>query len=518
MESIMTVAEADREAEEFQSLDMKLADRVRLSILQRQRKQMARLSSNFFDELDDFLFGNSQQSKLSEDSVNLKAMREFRAKQALFEKYLLGAVFDDTEGNNSTVVGKDSFMSNKGANGTDAGYEKVETDLALDAMKRKAGKIYSPFIKQINSLNGKLNTAYKEPVMEADFLIERTILAFAKAQYSFSVGLEIRLIFMKLFEQHVVLKMEKLYLDIISILTNVENGDFVDRLVSSSSTFDREALPAKPEVTNKKSQSREERRDGNSLEERINLLIDRSCDLVALPPFVEKLIRTKWRTVLFLIALNKTESSVEWQEANHTLSLLLNYFDTDRPATAPDMEGLLGKLRLGFTLIQLEVVEQDELLARLKELLVSQDEASSPKEETRPRVSVSDSSISPAGKKFLSPEDLKEISSLMNDGGSSKVTGNFQSPVANFLARIDKLECPCQIEYKLGDQFVECELSKGFEEPASYQIKSVRRRFSISRSKLGLAICLRDGEVRLAPPQSTEKPGQDTEFQPAAKA
>ena len=506
----MAVAGFRGRTEGRRPLDEKLAARVRWSILQRLRKQIVRLNGSFFDELDDFLFSNGQQGQLSEDRVYLKAMREFRAKQALFEKILLSSMFENMEGSNSTVVDKTSFIANGSSSGSDGIYEKVETDLALKAMQRKAVKVYSPFIKQIDSLNSKLNIAYREPVIQSSFLIEQTMLAF-------SISLDVRLIFMKLFEQHFVLKMEKLYLDIISILTNVENGDFVDRLFLSSSAFGSEERGAQSQLNDDNSQLHGKESDEVSLEDRVSQLVKQSCDLVDLPPFVESFIRTKWKAVLFLIGLNKSHNSIEWQEASHTLSLLLNYFDKGVAAPESEMKGFLIKLRQGLSLIQLDASEQDELIDRLVGLLPSQKEEPLSAGKFEGNTSVEESSISPFGKRVLDQEDLKEISNLINDGSSSSVTENFRSPIADFLGRIDTLSCPCQIEYKLGDQFVECELSKGFEEPASYQIKSVRRRFSISRSKLGLAICLRDGEVRLPSPESNEKPDQVTEFQPAYK-
>jgi hypothetical protein len=42
---------------------------------------------------------------------------------------------------------------------------------------------------------------------------------------------------MKLFEQHFLMNSEELFLDSISILNNIDNKQFIDRLYSSSSSF-----------------------------------------------------------------------------------------------------------------------------------------------------------------------------------------------------------------------------------------------------------------------------------------
>lgn len=45
------------------------------------------------------------------------------------------------------------------------------------------------------------------------------------------------LIFMRLFEQHFMQRIEQLFLVIINILTNVRDGKFIEKLYSSSSAF-----------------------------------------------------------------------------------------------------------------------------------------------------------------------------------------------------------------------------------------------------------------------------------------
>lgn len=506
----MKATSNEKQIEDYEPLNRKLADRVRLAILQRLRKQMARLSASFFDELDDFLFGSGQQGKFSDDSMYLKAMREFRAKQTLFEDNFLSAVFDcvgkDDEGKAfQTLLSANSTSSN-----SEAIYESVEIDLALDSMERKANKVYAPFIKQINNLNRKLKTAYHEPVINSDFLIVKSMHGFTKSQHSFSIPLEVRLVFMKLFEQHFVLKMEKLYLDIISILTNVNNGDFVDRLVSSSSAFKK----VEERITRQGKKVNTQTQKAAHIEPRVNQAISISCEQTELPLFVEKVIRAKWRAVLFLIGLNKGVSSIEWQEANQPLSLLVNYFNSNEPVTGSGVEELFEKLKQGFGLIQMDSEEQDKIISQLKSRLPEAGKAQSQALIMHAAAPVPEALISPVGERVLDQDDLREISKIMNAGSSSNDTESFKSPMAKFLAEIDALECPCAVEYKLGDQFVECELSKGFEEPASYQIKSSHRRFSISRSNLGLAICLRDAEVRLPESVLKGKPIQVTEFQP----
>ena len=116
-------------------------------------------------------------------------------------------------------------------------------------MTRKANKVYSAYIKQIESLFSAIEAKKGRHLIRGNALVSSVLLGFVEAQDTIRINLEIRLVFMKLFEQHFLMNSEKLFeqhflmnseklfLDIISILNNIDNKQFIDRLYSSSSSF-----------------------------------------------------------------------------------------------------------------------------------------------------------------------------------------------------------------------------------------------------------------------------------------
>ncbi len=193
---------------------------LRLSLRRSLQPQLQQLCTDFFDEVDDFLFASGPQGQFADDCVYLKAMRELRAKQRLFEETLQRAWFRSLQSGDSRTS---SAGDGRRLTRSDAVSEKVEIDLALQAMQRKASKFYLPFIRQIDAMNEKYRSSPDQQVFAGHTLIESTLDAFSQAQTVFALGLEIRLIFIKLFEQNFLMKMEDLFLDIISNLKNVND-------------------------------------------------------------------------------------------------------------------------------------------------------------------------------------------------------------------------------------------------------------------------------------------------------
>ena len=72
-------------------------------------------------------------------------MRELRAKQRLFEETLQRAWFRSLQSGDSRTS---SAGDGRRLTRSDAVFEKVEIDLALQAMQRKANIFYLPFIRQ----------------------------------------------------------------------------------------------------------------------------------------------------------------------------------------------------------------------------------------------------------------------------------------------------------------------------------------------------------------------------------
>ena len=61
--------------------------------------------------------------------------------------------------------------------------------------------------------------------------------AFVEANVFFSVPLEVRIVFSKLLEQYVLLKLETVFLNSINIVTNHHDEQFVDKVYTTSSKF-----------------------------------------------------------------------------------------------------------------------------------------------------------------------------------------------------------------------------------------------------------------------------------------
>ena len=124
-------------------------------------------------------------------------MRELRAKQRLFEETLQRAWFRSLQSGDSRTS---SAGDGRRLTRSDAVFEKVEIDLALQAMQRKANIFYLPFIRQIDAINEKYRSSPDQQVIAGHALIESTLDAFSQAQTVFALDLDIRLIFIKLFE------------------------------------------------------------------------------------------------------------------------------------------------------------------------------------------------------------------------------------------------------------------------------------------------------------------------------
>ena len=221
----------------IESVDTVRVEKIRWSIRQRLRKQMLQLSSDFFDELDDFLFAGGQKGQFAEDSVYLKSMREFRAKQSHFEETFITNATSEIKSSFLALQFDQQLGSTATPTSSSTGLESVEVDIALRAMERKAIKQYSAFMKQIDSIKRRFRSTSHQNLIATDILLTATLSAISVAHSVFQIPLEVRLVFFKLFERHFVMKLEKLFLDIISILNNVNDHDFVDKLYSSSSAF-----------------------------------------------------------------------------------------------------------------------------------------------------------------------------------------------------------------------------------------------------------------------------------------
>jgi len=304
-------------------------EKVRWAIRQRIRKQLTQLSAELFDTADDFLFSGAQNGQLGENCNSLSAMRELRAKQKIFEELLFDATLREIKATyrEQGVLADEFDEAPKSSSHT--GFENVEIDIALQRMEAKALKIYQPFINQLKSLQPNAQERSACDIFNAEVLLKALLEAFGEASVVFSVPLEVRIVFSKLFEQHVLLKLENIFLDTINIVTNHRDEKFVDKLYTTSSRF-RTSIGTK----NKPSAEQLKRhtliagrgaQKAQLVEAAADEFIAELVSAFELPKFVEQVIRTKWRGVLIVIGVNRGCASSEWEEAKHTAEQLSHW-------------------------------------------------------------------------------------------------------------------------------------------------------------------------------------------------
>jgi len=337
-------------------------------------------------------------------------------------------------------------------------------------MQRKTVKIYNPFIKQIDHINGRFNSNDgKKKVVAKDLLVSSALNAFAEAQHVFVLSLDIRLVFMKLFEQHFLLKMERMFLDIISILNNAQKSALIEAEISEQLEF--------------------------------------ICTQDRLPLFLEKMIRTHWRAVMFLIGINRGSASLEWREAIHTISLLAKLVGNKIQISDSDRNSIENEIEMGFRLIQLEKDKQDQFSAELDSFFLVEMLASSSGEEGDKLPP--EETISLVGEKILDLDDMKDIANLFagDEAGDSetqvvkrdellpKVHGGNQ--LNQYLSGIEHLADGSLVEYSNNGRIYSLTLYRSRANPDLYTLADGKSKLTLNRCRLGLAMSLQTGELKL---------------------
>ncbi len=485
-------------------------DKVRWSLRQRLRKQLHQLSIDFFDEVDDFLFSSSSGLR-DTDSGFLKSMRELRTKQSLFEEHFLQEIVGLIKESQAarSAAGADIVVTKSSLG---AAFERVEIDLAVRAMQRKADKLYGNFYQQIDDFNGRARAESRLPIIESKALVHAVLCGFQKAQHCLVLPLEVRLLFSKLFEQHFVLCMGKLYGDILSILTHEEDPEFVEKLYSSSSAFDAErsstqATKTKLDVHRTKLAATGAA-SATKVEEAVDAFMSELCDSHRMPLFVEKMIRTQWRSVMFLIGLNAGCESTEWNEAKYSVLMLSAAAADDSNIGSTERALIVEQIEAGFKLVQLDATEQEVFLIELKQLFdlsMMANQAEQTAITAPPAINtlsnhkansrVQEASISPAGKRVLDKEDLNELANLL--GGTEKPRQELrsESDLHEYLQQVDQLVGDQQAQYKAGNIFKDCLISRTSED--FFEIQLDDELTGIKRSRLGLAMAIKQGDIRL---------------------
>ena len=372
-----------------------LIEKVRWSIRQRLRKQMQTLSADLFEAVDDFLFSSGQQGQIGESGNYLTAMRELRTKQSEFEQSLLDQCMNTLK--TSYRQGDDSLsliaaIRKDGQEGS----EQLEIDLALQSMHRKVNKLYTPVFRQIDSIQQNSGFTGGSSIFDGRVLLESTLQSFREVHTQLSLPLDIRIVFLKLFEQHFLLKMEKLFLDVVSILKNLHKKEFVEKLYSSSSSFHKG--------------------NGNSFHDA--------------PP----------------TALNEKENEVQ---------------------------GIENKERENEKTV---LVESPNLL--------------------NPKTESMEASISPAGEQILDQDDLDDLAKLLG-GDEVQDTPENQPELSDMLPIIDELDDETVVYLAIDGKFEECLLHRSLSDKSSYTIRRSNGQLCLSRSRLGIALAICSGELKI---------------------
>ncbi|MEX2131942.1 MAG: DUF1631 family protein [Pseudohongiellaceae bacterium] len=200
------------------------ADQLRWSLGQCTRERIQHLCSDLFDEVDDFIFTAGQKGQFGEIANYLQAMREIRSNRQKFEDFFLAGfevnfLTDGPELNtdvrnteNATAVGTKKIVP-----------EQTELELALTSMRRKALRLYFPQIKQLAHFFNT-STYYRGAIsIQEDFLVRNVISAFESAHTLFELPMDVKLILFKLFEKHLLLKLEPVFLDCKNIIGNTNH-------------------------------------------------------------------------------------------------------------------------------------------------------------------------------------------------------------------------------------------------------------------------------------------------------
>ena len=506
----MPIVSMVNQATKLLSADSALIKKAGWALRQRLRKQMNQLSGCFFDEVGDFIFGAGKQGRLAGGSDYLGAMREIRAKQVLFEETFLDAVSSSLEQRHEQF---DSLALHSKQAESQVLFESMETGLAMDAMARKAGKYYLPYVKQIESLNCAIEPKNRSQLVNGNALVVSVLSGFVVAQGKINVDLEIRLVFMKLFEQHFLMKMEKLFLDIISIVNNIDNSQFVERLHSSSSSshmpVDRSCTAQRNTKSNAATSFESPRPETSAVESSVAEIVQSVRLSGDVPGFVIQMVEEQWRMVLLLIGLNKGVSSLAWQEAEHVLHMPLACTAGKAQTTPFDESLLIDKLSQGLRLLRTSTTDAKQFVSSLKEYFSARLPGAKPKSndaEVEFSVPIEpEATLSPSGESILDADDLNEIAQLISGEpvNDDYAQNEEQAQLMDCLSSVDLMSSSCAVQMWIKSRPHDCVVTKSESGSNVFVITNsmhgiAYRRIALKRSRLGLAISICRGDMRLS--------------------
>ena len=491
--------------------DTVLLEKIRWSFRQRFRKQVQLLLVEFFDEVDDYLFSTGRSGELCGEGACLNAMRELRAKQSYFEERFLdsalSAIKKSYHGDVVNFPGTDFDAESADSRHYSNGMEDVEVDLALHASQRRAVKHHLAVVQRIKALQNTAQNPQAFSLIDPDVILQAIDIGFGNAHRLISLPLELRLLFIKLFERCVMLKLERVFQDVISIIHHANDPAFVEKLYSSSSAFQRAGRNERePEAGDEKTvfQSsasamkqlggREPRAE--DIRNAVDQLITSLCDQRSVPDFLRQMIDRQWRETMFLLGMHRGTTGLEWSEARHAMNLLVTATDQGFALDEQDYEQIKQQLQRGFSLIQWPRQEQVDFFAQFADHFQTRQTAAVASagmgHNTYFRQRQLESSISPSGEQLLDQDDLDEIARLL--GGDDTKS---KKQLDDYLEEVDAMADQTMVDFMLDGAYVPCLLARKAENGQQYVISKRGARISVTRSRLGVAVALQSGEIRV---------------------
>jgi len=497
-------------------------DKAMWALQERMRERMRQLCSNFFDAIDDSLFSSSEQAGCYDKQQEfISAMREIRTKQKHFvEDYIdrINYLFQYSSPQKAGIPGVDP--TDRDSLDSEKIFERMELDLALKAMLGKGKRTYGNYISRIAKHKNFANYCIGEHNPTEDLLLTQSIEAFAYASNIFDISLEIRLVVFKLFEKHFLMKIEKIYLDILVILDKLSDERFVNKLYQSTTSFRNKKF-----VKEQAGPYSQTRQAGEIASIQINLLVDERieqlCAHQGLPDFIENMFMHCWRSVLFVIGLNEGSSSGAWKLATETSENLVCLIEStgEEGMANIDTDTLEDALRDGFDLVMMKKQDQDEFFRQMRDVI--EDPSKGRQNTSERKITDAESSletpvITPAifkenqpaeentdiGK--LNAEDMAEIMELMPNSDEQQSQMNIhRQPLLQYLKKVDRIHDGSKLEFVRNNVITLCRVRMNRIEKHNFEIIGEKGEFLTRRNRFTLAVSLQGGELRLVQPDST---------------
>lgn len=218
--------------------------------------------------------------------------------------------------------------------------------------------------------------------------------------------------------------------------------------------------------------------------------------------------------LMLMIGLNKRVSGVEWQEAQHTMQMLVLCGGGKLTMNSYDKSLLIDKMQQGLRLLRVDPVQQEQFIEALK-LHLSVSHLSIESSNARGSEGIAavaeieaEATLSPSGASILDVEDLDEIAQLVNNETDLPSSSHQHSkPLADCLSAVDQIDACCSCELLLDAKAVECVITKSSSEPPFYIVSSrdssaADGKIVFARSRLGLAVSIQMGKLALVAPLS----------------